>query len=87
MIVSFGLLIWATEATYRLAPPQPERIVAADGTVLMTGDDIVAGKAGFQRADLKDQRKKVQEEAAIAQGMLPQRHLVRPLLVIVPEEN
>ena len=53
-IVSFGLLIWATEATYRLAPPQPERLVAADGTLLMTGDDIAAGKAGFQRADLMD---------------------------------
>ena len=53
-IVSFGLLIWATEATYRLAPPRPDRMVAADGTVLMSGDDIVAGKAGFQRADLMD---------------------------------
>ncbi len=53
-IVTFALLAWATTATYRLAPPQPERFVAADGTVLMTGDDIVAGKGGFQKADLMD---------------------------------
>jgi nitric oxide reductase subunit B len=53
-IVTFALLAWATSATYRLAPPQPERFVGADGTVLMTADDIVAGKGGFQKADLMD---------------------------------
>jgi nitric oxide reductase subunit B len=53
-IICFGLLAWATEATYRLAPPQPERLIGADGAVLMTGDDIADGKAGFQRADLMD---------------------------------
>jgi nitric oxide reductase subunit B len=53
-IVTFALLAWATTATYRLAPPQPERFVGADGTVLMTGDAIFAGKGGFQRADLMD---------------------------------
>lgn len=53
-ILTFGLLAWATTATYRLAPPQPERFVGADGTALMTNDDIVAGKGGFQKADLMD---------------------------------
>src|SRR5215469_17073481 len=53
-VLSFALLAWATTATYRLAPPQPDRFVAADGTVLMTGDDIFAGKGGFQKADLMD---------------------------------
>ena len=53
-ILTFALLAWATAATYRLAPPQPERFVGADGTVLMTGSDIVAGKGGFQKADLMD---------------------------------
>jgi nitric oxide reductase subunit B len=53
-IVTFALLGWATAATYRLAPPQPDRFLGADGTVLMTRDDIVAGKGGFQRADLMD---------------------------------
>ena len=53
-IVTFGLLAWATTVTYRTAPPQPDRFVAANGTVLMTGQDIVAGRAGFQRADLMD---------------------------------
>ncbi len=53
-ILTFALLAWATTATYRLAPPQPERFVSTDGTVLMTEGDIVAGKGGFQKADLMD---------------------------------
>ena len=40
--------------TYERAPPQPERFVTSGGTTLMTADDIVAGKAGFQKADLMD---------------------------------
>ena len=53
-IATFGLLAWATVETYHTAPPQPDRFVAADGTVLMTDNDIVAGKGGFQKADLMD---------------------------------
>ena len=53
-ILTFALLAWATTATYRLAPPQPDRFLGADGAVLMTNDDIIAGKGGFQRADLMD---------------------------------
>src|SRR5580704_18017620 len=53
-ILTFGLLAWATTATYRLAPPQPDRFLGEDGTVLMTNDDIIAGKGGFQKADLMD---------------------------------
>src|SRR5689334_748750 len=51
---SFALFAWATVLTYQRAAPQPDRFVAADGTALMTADDIVAGKAGFQKADLMD---------------------------------
>jgi hypothetical protein len=53
-VLTFALLAWATTATYRLAPPQPDRFVGADGAVLMTDADIVAGKGGFQKADLMD---------------------------------
>ncbi|MDQ2802946.1 MAG: cbb3-type cytochrome c oxidase subunit I, partial [Pseudomonadota bacterium] len=53
-ILTFALLGWATVDTYRTAPPQPERLVTSAGTALMTGTDIVAGKAGFQKADLMD---------------------------------
>src|SRR5664279_1663939 len=51
-IGTFAGLGWATWETYRAAPPQPDRYVTADGAVVMTNADIVAGKAGFQRADL-----------------------------------
>ncbi|HEU4961457.1 MAG TPA: cbb3-type cytochrome c oxidase subunit I [Sphingomonas sp.] len=53
-VLTFALLAWATVATYRAAPPQPERFLGPDGSVLMTGDDILAGKGGFQKADLMD---------------------------------
>ncbi|MBS0274351.1 MAG: cbb3-type cytochrome c oxidase subunit I, partial [Proteobacteria bacterium] len=53
-IGTFGLLAWATIVTYRMAPPQPERFTGPSGAVLMTGDDIFAGKGGFQKADLMD---------------------------------
>jgi nitric oxide reductase subunit B len=51
---SFALFAWATVLTYERAAPQPDRFVGAGGATLMTADDIVAGKAGFQKADLMD---------------------------------
>jgi nitric oxide reductase subunit B len=53
-IVCFALIAWATVVTYDLAPPQPDRFVSPDGTTVLTGSDIVAGKGGFQKADLMD---------------------------------
>ena len=51
---SFALFAWATVLTYERAAPQPDRYVTAGGATVMTDDDIVAGKAGFQKADLMD---------------------------------
>ena len=53
-IVSFALFAWATVLTYERAPPQPDRLTTSAGATLMTSDSIVAGKAGFQKADLMD---------------------------------
>ena len=53
-IGSFALMAWATVVTYLTAPPQPDRFVSGTGETLMTSDDILAGKAGFQKADLMD---------------------------------
>lgn len=52
--ICFALMIWASVLTYRAAPPQPNVFVDQKGATLMTGDDIVAGKGGFQKADLMD---------------------------------
>ena len=52
--VSWSAMAWMTILTYRGAPPLPERIISASGASLMTRDDLVAGKAGFQKADLMD---------------------------------
>ncbi|MGN6127114.1 MAG: hypothetical protein ACTHON_11145, partial [Humibacter sp.] len=41
----------------------------------------------IQRADLKRRRLTVEEELAIAESMKPNRQLVRPLLVVIPEEE
>ena len=53
-VVTFALMGWATVETYRLSPPQPKRFVTPGGAVLFTEQDIVAGKGGFQKADLMD---------------------------------
>jgi nitric oxide reductase subunit B len=50
----FALFAWATVLTYQRAAPEPDRFVTSAGTILMSADDIFAGKAGFQRADLMD---------------------------------
>jgi nitric oxide reductase subunit B len=50
----FTLFAWATVLTYQRAAPQPDRFVTSTGTTLISNDDILAGKAGFQRADLMD---------------------------------
>lgn len=53
-ILSFAVVVWGTYKTYQLAPPLPQKFISSAGQVIMTEDDIVAGKAGFQRADLMD---------------------------------
>jgi nitric oxide reductase subunit B len=53
-IVCFGLLGWATVRTYDQAPPHPQAFTDRSGNVIMSADDIIAGKAGFQKADLMD---------------------------------
>jgi nitric oxide reductase subunit B len=53
-IICFALFFWATVLTYDRAPPQPDRFAGADGPTLMTADDIVSGKGGFQKAALMD---------------------------------
>ncbi|MGN6057692.1 MAG: nitric-oxide reductase large subunit [Sphingomicrobium sp.] len=53
-IICFGLLGWATVLTYEKAPPHPQAFTDSAGNVLMTADDIAAGKGGFQKADLMD---------------------------------
>src|SRR5215217_6972527 len=50
----FALFAWATVLTYERAAPQPYRYVTASGATIITNDDVVAGKAGFQKADLMD---------------------------------
>lgn len=44
----------ATRSTYQQAAPLPQQMLTQDGTLVMSYDDIVAGKSGFQKADLMD---------------------------------
>ena len=53
-IACFAALGWATKLTYEGSPPFPDRFVTKGGAVVMTADDVIAGKAGFQKADLMD---------------------------------
>lgn len=38
--------------TSQLAPPEPDRFVSSGGKELFTNEDVIAGKGGFQKADL-----------------------------------
>ncbi|MFB6134405.1 MAG: cbb3-type cytochrome c oxidase subunit I, partial [Halanaeroarchaeum sp.] len=53
-IFVFNLVVMGVGAflAYEQTPDRPERIVDADGTVLATNEDIVAGKAVFQQNSL-----------------------------------
>src|SRR5690242_17366659 len=53
-IICFSLLGWATILTYAQAPPQPQAFTGSSGEVMVSADDIVAGKGGFQKAGLMD---------------------------------
>ncbi|HEX5321912.1 MAG TPA: cbb3-type cytochrome c oxidase subunit I [Stellaceae bacterium] len=53
-IGSFALFAWAAVLTYERAAPQPDRFVTTGGQTVMTAQTILAGKAGFQKADLMD---------------------------------
>ncbi|MDA3912889.1 cbb3-type cytochrome c oxidase subunit I [Oleiagrimonas sp.] len=44
----------ATRSTYQQAAPLPQQMVTNSGTSVMSYADIVAGKSGFQKADLMD---------------------------------
>ncbi|MGV8965354.1 MAG: helicase-related protein [Cellulomonas sp.] len=39
-----------------------------------------------QRSDVRDRRKRVEDEREMAKTMLPERRLVRPLLVVIPRD-
>lgn len=53
-VVCWGGMTIATRQTYQQAAPLPQKFVTAAGTPVMSYDDIVAGKSGFQQADLMD---------------------------------
>jgi len=50
----FISLIISTKKTYDEAPPIPNQIVDTNSNVIMTSSNIIAGKGGFQQADLMD---------------------------------
>jgi len=50
----WGGMIWGTYVTYQQAAPLPDSFVTPTGATVMTRDSIVAGKSGFQKADLMD---------------------------------
>lgn len=53
-IACFGALIWGTYITYQQAPPLPNRFITPSSQTILNQDSIIAGKSGFQRADLMD---------------------------------
>lgn len=60
---------WATVVTYLWAPPEPERFLAPNGTVLVTAKDVEDGKASFQRADPDGLRQHVRDGLVFRRGL------------------
>src|SRR5512139_1003146 len=54
MILGFSVLIGMTVSAYQVAPPIPEKIVAAGGTSVFTGADISAGQQVFLKYGLME---------------------------------
>lgn len=57
LLVTIGCwltMIWSTYRTYQEAPPIPKMMQSTSNRLVMTSEDIVQGKAGFQKADLMD---------------------------------
>jgi len=48
MTISFAVLIYYGREIYRQAPPIPDKVMTADGTVLFTGQDIKDGQNVWQ---------------------------------------
>ncbi len=48
MVISFGVLLYYGSEIYREAPPIPDKVVADDGTILFTGQEIKDGQNVWQ---------------------------------------
>ncbi len=48
LIASFAVLLWVGSEVHRQAPPVPEKVVADDGTVVYTRQDIETGRQVWQ---------------------------------------
>jgi nitric oxide reductase subunit B len=53
-IIGFTVLLFMGHQLSTQAPPIPERVVAPDGQLLFTGQDILAGQSVFQKYGLMD---------------------------------
>ncbi|MEO6226454.1 MAG: nitric-oxide reductase large subunit [Thermomonas sp.] len=48
LMISFGILLWAGTEIFRAAPPIPDKVLAEDGSVVFTKDDIETGREVWQ---------------------------------------
>lgn len=48
LLASFAVLLWAGGEIFRAAPPVPEKVLAEDGAVVYTRDDIQTGRQVWQ---------------------------------------
>jgi len=48
LVTSFAVLLWAGSEIFRAAPPMPEKVLAADGTVIYSRADIEQGRQVWQ---------------------------------------
>ena len=61
-IICFALLGWATVKTYDQAPPHPPAFTDRAGTVIMSAEDIIAGKGVVSTDVFREQEKELIEQ-------------------------
>jgi nitric oxide reductase subunit B len=54
LILGFSVLTWVAVRSYKDAPPIPEKVIGATGTILFTGADILAGQQVFLKNGLME---------------------------------
>jgi nitric oxide reductase subunit B len=54
LVLGFGVLAWVSAASYRGAPPIPDRVVGPSGETVFTGEDVLDGQEVFLRRGLME---------------------------------
>ena len=86
-LIAYAVRSAAAEMAAVFAAAQDAITGRVEGWSRRVTDWTVEADALIQRSELRQRRVSVQEEQAIAARMVPERQLIRPLLIVVPQDQ